>query len=160
MMHCDRLSMHHCPAVSPVLRLSETSSLTLGLEQAENVVLANCERATYYVSTRGLCAGYLRLWKSVLRDWGLFVPGPLTFRMIDRVWSSMNSTRTWVTPPRDPIVQQSQVSHRPAVCDCFSAARSGQVLRTGTAQDTGDLDQLDGLLGCVHFGRCESLVLR
>lgn len=29
--------------------------------------------------------------------------GPLTFRTIDRVVSSMNSTRTWVTPPRDPV---------------------------------------------------------
>ena len=29
--------------------------------------------------------------------------GPLTFRMIVRVVSSMNSTRTWVTPPREPV---------------------------------------------------------
>jgi len=29
--------------------------------------------------------------------------GPLTFRIIVRVVSSMNSTRTWVTPPRDPV---------------------------------------------------------
>lgn len=34
------------------------------------------------------------------------VPGPLTFRMIDRVGSSMNSTRTCVTPPREPIPRQ------------------------------------------------------
>lgn len=31
------------------------------------------------------------------------IPGPLTFRMMERVWSSMNSTRTWVTPPREPV---------------------------------------------------------
>jgi hypothetical protein len=31
------------------------------------------------------------------------VPGPLTFRIMLRVWSSMNSTRTWVTPPREPM---------------------------------------------------------
>lgn len=31
------------------------------------------------------------------------IPGPLTLRIIERVWSSMNSTRTWVTPPREPI---------------------------------------------------------
>lgn len=35
------------------------------------------------------------------------VPGPLTLRMIERDWSSMNSTRTWVTPPREPIVQKT-----------------------------------------------------
>lgn len=29
--------------------------------------------------------------------------GPLTFLTIDRDWSSMNSTRTWVTPPREPV---------------------------------------------------------
>lgn len=31
------------------------------------------------------------------------IPGPLTLRMMLREVSSMNSTRTWVTPPRDPI---------------------------------------------------------
>lgn len=36
------------------------------------------------------------------------VPGPLTLRMMERVWSSMNSTRTWVTPPREPI--QAKIS--------------------------------------------------
>lgn len=29
--------------------------------------------------------------------------GPLTLRMIEREVSSMNSTRTWVTPPREPV---------------------------------------------------------
>lgn len=29
--------------------------------------------------------------------------GPFTFRMIVRLGSSMNSTRTWVTPPREPV---------------------------------------------------------
>ena len=35
----------------------------------------------------------------------VYVPGPLTFRMILRVVSSMNSTRTCVTPPREPIME-------------------------------------------------------
>ena len=30
------------------------------------------------------------------------IPGPLTLRMMLREVSSMNSTRTWVTPPREP----------------------------------------------------------
>jgi hypothetical protein len=34
------------------------------------------------------------------------VPGPLTLRMMERVVSSMNSTRTWVTPPREPMSQE------------------------------------------------------
>jgi hypothetical protein len=41
----------------------------------------------------------------------IIVPGPLTFRMIDRVWSSMNSTRTWVTPPREPIQPSQKFIH-------------------------------------------------
>jgi hypothetical protein len=31
------------------------------------------------------------------------LPGPLTLRMIERVVSSINSTRTCVTPPREPF---------------------------------------------------------
>lgn len=38
----------------------------------------------------------------------VYVPGPLTFRMILRVVSSMNSTRTCVTPPRDPIMEMGR----------------------------------------------------
>lgn len=41
--------------------------------------------------------------------------GPLTFRMIEREVSSMNSTRTWVTPPRDPV--------RPRTCIGTEAER-------------------------------------
>ena len=36
----------------------------------------------------------------------IIVPGPLTLRMMERVVSSMNSTRTWVTPPREPASQE------------------------------------------------------
>ena len=91
---------------------------------------------------------------------GEFVPGPLTFRMIDRVWSSMNSTRTWVTPPREPAVQKIHVSHRPLISDCLFAAKSGKFLHTGTAQNAGDLDKLHWLLGGVHIDECEFLVFR
>lgn len=30
--------------------------------------------------------------------------GPFTFLMIERFEASRNSTRTWVTPPRDPVL--------------------------------------------------------
>lgn len=36
--------------------------------------------------------------------------GPFTFRMMDRVESSMNSTRTWVTPPRLPVLPRTFVT--------------------------------------------------
>ena len=38
------------------------------------------------------------------------VPAPLTLRMMERVWSSMNSTRHWVTPPREPMSPLACVS--------------------------------------------------
>jgi hypothetical protein len=34
----------------------------------------------------------------------------LTFRMIDRDWSSMNSTRTCVTPPLEPVRPRTLVT--------------------------------------------------
>lgn len=88
----------------------------------------------------------------------IVVPGPLTFRMMLRVVSSMNSTRTWVTPPREPVSGQNV---------CSIGALSG-FARTGTAEDceimsaklrsayeppahtAGDLDELDGDLGGIH----------
>lgn len=39
------------------------------------------------------------------------VPGPLTLRMMERVVSSMNSTRHWVTPPREPVLVRFHFSH-------------------------------------------------
>jgi hypothetical protein len=36
--------------------------------------------------------------------------GPFTLRMIDREVSSMNSTRTWVTPPLDPVRPRTLVT--------------------------------------------------
>lgn len=46
------------------------------------------------------------------------VPGPLTFRIMDRVWSSMNSTRTWVTPPREPKQRSGPIVLSLGVCFC------------------------------------------
>jgi hypothetical protein len=73
-------------------RLTEPPGLALGLEQAENVVLANCVPVVSFRGSVGDCS----------RCRCRFVPGPLTLRMMERVVSSMNSTRTWVTPPREP----------------------------------------------------------
>lgn len=47
------------------------------------------------------------------------VPGPLTLRMMERVWSFMNSTRHWVTPPREPvIIRQPAILSRCASPNC------------------------------------------
>ena len=75
------------------------------------------------------------------------VPGPLTFRMMLRDVSSMNSTRTCVTPPREPIsrrvVSASNTRHM---------ATFGGGSRTGSAQDSCDLHQFDGNLASIHIG--------
>lgn len=43
--------------------------------------------------------------------WGNVLPGPLTLRMMLRVVSSINSTRTCVTPPREPVAFVLVESH-------------------------------------------------
>jgi hypothetical protein len=84
-------------------RLSQTPGLTFGLEQAQDVVLADCLRVSFSA---------LQFWRGVQR-----IPGPLTLRMMERVWSSMNSTRHWVTPPREPrnICQPAVLPMHPSV---------------------------------------------
>lgn len=86
--------------------------------------------------------------------------------MIERVWSSMNSTRTWVTPPREPksIIRNKDQPFFLSPSPTPSLATRGEVssleiggrflFRTGTAEDAGDLHELDGLLRGIHFDRC------
>lgn len=50
----------------------------------------------------------------------------------------MNSTRHWVTPPREPVPSQILLSFQLDV----SEARGRR--RTGAAENAGDLDELDG----------------
>jgi hypothetical protein len=71
------------------------------------------------------------------------VPGPLTLRMMLRVVSSMNSTLTWVTPPREPIAPAHQ---RSPLSLSLSQRTSSPGPRTSSAQHTGDLHKLDGNL--------------
>lgn len=68
------------------------------------------------------------------------LPGPLTLRMIERVVSSINSTRTCVTPPREPFFLIISLPYTKKIRYC---AR----LRTGSAEDSGHLDELDGDFG-------------
>ena len=56
----------------------------------------------------------------------LSLTGPLTFRMIDRLDSSMNSTRTWVTPPRDPVRPRTWINQYWLLCTfCQIHERAG-----------------------------------
>lgn len=81
------------------------------------------------------------------------IPGPLTLRMMLREVSSMNSTRTWVTPPRDPILVSLSRSHFPQQGILHSPFPISGQKHTGTAEDTSDLDELSGLLvgGGIHL---------
>lgn len=141
--------------------LSETAGLTLGLEQAEDVVLTDCIALLVFDVPQRRGKGEQ------------IVPGPLTLRMMERVVSSMNSTRTWVTPPREPVCRKkfrqqfvpSLVYHPPPVfsevgCRSYPFAQSSsswqtlldgcRIARTGATEDAGDLDELDGDLGGFH----------
>lgn len=75
--------VHHRPRSLPLsctrFRLSQSPGLTLRLEQAEDVILTDC-RPQLVLRPNHAIMGIL--------------PGPLTLRMIERVVSSMNSTRT------------------------------------------------------------------
>lgn len=64
----------------------------------------------------------------------------------------MNSTRTWVTPPREPRKDgiSARRSHR--MKKIADQNFSTKAERTGTAEDTGDLDELSGLLAGIHLG--------
>jgi hypothetical protein len=54
--------------------------------------------------------------------------GPLTLRMIDRDVSSMNSTRTWVTPPREPVRPRTLMT-RASLTGCLEAEESCRMAR-------------------------------
>jgi hypothetical protein len=91
--------------------------------------------------------------------------GPLTLRMMDREASSMNSTRTWVTPPREPGYRRLSISvhlqfpspiphfarfiHLSILLHCSRAGAKGGL--TGATENLDDLDELDGSLGGLHF---------
>ena len=130
------------------LSLSQPSCLTLRLKQAEDVILTNYR--------------YLSVMHSKPIPPSYHIPGPFTLRMMLRVVSSMNSTRTCVTPPREPFewldtFLASMLSRAP-----LSASH------TGTTEHSGDLNELDWdsagrsagglvvmLLSCTYF--CESI---
>lgn len=75
----------------------------------------------------------------------------------------MNSTRTWVTPPREPAKFQLGQHFCVLAISLFFARRvafprgkidfdsiSAGISHTGTAEDAGDLDELDGGLRGIH----------
>lgn len=91
-------------------RLPQAAGLALRLEEAQNVVFADCHNVSTRLS-RPCTMQFLVCGVSAARlEAGVWhVPGPLTLRMMLRVVSSMNSTRTWVTPPREPVAKVSLV---------------------------------------------------
>lgn len=90
----------------------------------------------------------------------------------------MNSTRTWVTPPREPerhknhslvfgviwkfrcfILEFSQRAigggdgrQSPRILNILNLCSGSGRARTGAAEDTGHLDELDGGLAGIHLG--------
>ena len=101
-------------------------------------------RASRGCRSRGL--GLSCLVRSASTSPASCLDAPLTLRMMDRVVSSMNSTRTWVTPPREPVRPRTPVVHCQRILPllCPPAAASSDIRRTG------DLDELDWLLSGIH----------
>ena len=62
------------------------------------------QRMSFSRTSQELVSRIPFIWQPSIR---IFVPGPLTFRMMLLVVSSMNSTRTCVTPPREPVICQN-----------------------------------------------------
>lgn len=77
-----------------------------------------------------------------------YLPGPLTLRIMLRDWSSIKSTRTCVTPPREPIQEVTlELLYGLEICSCSRSQL------TSSAEDAGNSDKLNGNLGRVHICR-------
>lgn len=75
---------------------------------------------------------------------------PFSFWESQLTVSSMNSTRTWVTPPREPAksnMQRQPLYPRLRACALMHIRRKRL---TGAAEHAGDLDELDGDLSGIH----------
>jgi hypothetical protein len=81
--------------ISPAtVHLSQPSRLTLTLQQHQDIILL--DRSLKIRTNTRKAAGRSKR--------------TLTFRMIERDWSSMNSTRTCVTPPLEPVRPRTLVT--------------------------------------------------
>jgi hypothetical protein len=79
--------------------------------------------------------------------------GPLTLRMIERVVSSMNSTRTWVTLPREPSnFLSTDFFLLNLIRDIKAVGR-----QTGTTENFNDLHEFNGSFGRLHDTSLEDL---
>lgn len=76
--------------------MEDAPGLTLGLEESEDVVLT--DRALDVPASPHQLGSQLTAARTESRQ-----VGRIAHRTMERVASSMNSTRTWVTPPREPV---------------------------------------------------------
>ena len=81
------------------------------------------------------------------------IPGPFTFLIMLRLVSSINSTRTCVTPPREPVFE-----HYVLAKDASAIVNYHRLLHTSSTQHSCDLHQLDGNLASIHIdGFCSQI---
>jgi len=57
--------------------------------------------------------------------------GPLTLRIMDRFWSSRNSIRTWVMPPRLPV-RPRIIDTLPSLAGCSCGGGRGKAIPDAT----------------------------
>ena len=85
------LRRHSAPTPSSS---SQPSCFALRFQQAKNIIFTDCTQDNE-----------ISIYPPIPHcdeTCEINIPGPFTFLMMLRVWSSMNSTRTCVTPPREP----------------------------------------------------------
>lgn len=125
---CSRYLASRRPRIPPALLLRPIAPISVSWPHAQTRASKGCHPHVLQHHVSPFSCNFI---------FSFCVPGPLTLRMMLRVVSSMNSTRTWVTPPREPVCILSDLP------SSYSYVFSHS-MRTGAAEDAGDLDELDG----------------
>lgn len=146
--------------------LPEPPGLTLGLEKAEDVVLTDCIGTNVsdpsFLSSFA-CVGWCVLVAGNVRGErhtrALDVTDDAAGGVVHELDADLGHTATGACSPQEVSISQA-VLHIAIDWMAFSASegrgearRQGerQDRRTGAAEDAGDLDELDGNLGALHF---------
>lgn len=130
-------------ATSPQRRLSQAAGLAFGLEQAEDVVLTDCAQLVL------LLAGGRR--RGELRTSALDVADDGTGLVVHELDTALGDTTTGAC--RDHCQPGNSLTLAMLFFQRVGCSKFRESSRTGSAKDTGDLDELDGSLCGIHYVR-------
>ena len=145
----------NAPLVRHGLRLSQTPGLALRLEQAENVVLADCKHTDRLAGAAG------GRWKRKRekkreRTRALDVADDGAGLVVHELDTALGDTTTGAYISVSLRLFRffiSRASHAVVQSPSASSSASVRGSRTGSAKDTSDLDELDGGLSGIHCVR-------